>query len=229
MLDGIAAFLGRGPRARHTAGLVGAVTVILVDVTFGNPTKDRLDTVEARAPVAETTREALVRWADAYPEAAGVAPYDVNWEERRSPCAPATGTLTPSAQLLCAIVQAASNRWLATKVDVCLPGSAQAPGRDEAPELLSVSACGVLRCCARTSAPRTSWRDHVWSTGTDANRWSQYVPGGNTAGSPVRHRSRALAYSVANARLRSSASTRAHLLRPATRGRRFRRGSTLAG
>lgn len=70
MLDGIAAFLGRGPRAHHTAGLVGAVTVILADVKFGNPTKDRLDTVEARAPVAKTTRVALVRWADTYPEAA---------------------------------------------------------------------------------------------------------------------------------------------------------------
>jgi hypothetical protein len=43
------------------------------------------------------------------------------------------------------------------------------------------------------------------------------------------HRSRALAYSTANARLRSSASIRAHLLRVASLGRRFRRGSLLAG
>ena len=46
---------------------------------------------------------------------------------------------------------------------------------------------------------------------------------------PFRQRSRALAYSTTNARLRSSASIRAHLHRVATRGRRFRRGSTLAG
>jgi hypothetical protein len=48
-------------------------------------------------------------------------------------------------------------------------------------------------------------------------------------GMPFRHRSRAMAYSRTNARLRSSASIRAHLFRPATCGRRFRRGSTLAG
>jgi hypothetical protein len=38
-----------------------------------------------------------------------------------------------------------------------------------------------------------------------------------------------MAYSMTNARLRSSASIRAHLLRDPTRGRRFRRGFTLAG
>jgi len=35
----------------------------------------------------------------------------------------------------------------------------------------------ALRFWARTSAPRTRQRDQVSSTGTDANRWSQYVPG----------------------------------------------------
>jgi len=47
--------------------------------------------------------------------------------------------------------------------------------------------------CVMLSDPGRD-RDHGSSTGTVANRWSQYVPGGNTAGSPSRHRSRALAY-----------------------------------
>ena len=67
------------------------------------------------------------------------------------------------------------------------------------------------------------------ATDTYANLRSQYVPAGNSTGTPSRHRSRALAYAAANARSRRSASIRAHLLRDATRGRRFRRGSWLLG
>jgi DNA gyrase subunit B len=70
LVDGVAAFLGRGGRSRHAAGMVAAVAVILADVKWGNPTKDRLDSPEARAPVAEATRLALARWAEAHPEAA---------------------------------------------------------------------------------------------------------------------------------------------------------------
>ena len=46
---------------------------------------------------------------------------------------------------------------------------------------------------------------------------------------PFRQRSGALVYTTTNARSHSSASIRAHLLRVATPGRRFRRGSTLDG
>lgn len=70
LIDGVAAFLGRGRRARHTAGMVAAVAVILSDVKWGNPTHDRLDSPEARAPVGEATQVALARWAAAHPEAA---------------------------------------------------------------------------------------------------------------------------------------------------------------
>jgi len=54
---------------------------------------------------------------------------------------PAAGTSTPSAQLLFAIVQAASNRWPATTVDVCLRVSAWAPGRDPFVEFPYVADC----------------------------------------------------------------------------------------
>lgn len=50
-------------------------------------------------------------------------------------------------------------------------------------------------------------------------------PGGNTAGMLSRHAARAVVYASTNARLRSSASIRAHLFWAATRGRRFLRGS----
>ena len=77
----------------------------------------------------------------------------------------------------------------------------------------------------------TPARVHVSTTGTGtyANRRSQYVPGGNTTWTPCRHCWRAAMYSRTKARLRSSASIRAHLLGAATRGRRFRRGSRVTG
>ena len=98
--------------------------------------------------------------------------------------------------------------------------------RDQAPEILIEVSTARSRSPRQ---PRCRWTRHASSTATDANRWSQYVPGGNTAEMPFRQRLRALAYSTVNARLRSSASIRAHLFRDATRARRFRRGSTLAG
>lgn len=70
LLDGVTAFLGRGRRRRHIAGMVAAVTVVLADVKWGTPKRDRLASPEARAPVAEATQLALVRWAEAHPAAA---------------------------------------------------------------------------------------------------------------------------------------------------------------
>lgn len=70
LIDGITAFLGPGRRRKHVLGVVAAVAVVLSDVKWGNPTRDRLDSPEARAPVAEATQQALSRWAEAHPGAA---------------------------------------------------------------------------------------------------------------------------------------------------------------
>lgn len=66
--DGVAAFVG-GRRKPALRGLVAAVSVALTDVRYGNPTKDRLDSPEARAPVAEATRTALEAWAMTHADA----------------------------------------------------------------------------------------------------------------------------------------------------------------
>lgn len=70
---GLAEFLGvrRRPRADHLPhenGLVGAIAVVLADVKYGTPFKDRLDTPEVKAPVADATRQALQQWATAHPD-----------------------------------------------------------------------------------------------------------------------------------------------------------------
>ena len=97
------------------------------------------------------------------------------------------------------------------------------PAPSEAP---SASPRLMNECCSpRTLSPRPR---HVSATCTCANLRNQYVPAGNTTGRPSRQRSRALVYAATNARLRSTASIRAHLLRVATRGRRFRRSSWLS-
>jgi DNA gyrase subunit B len=70
LIDGAVAFLGRGKRAWHMAGMVGAVAVVLSDVKWGTPSRDQLESPQARAPVAEATQLALARWAEAYPDAA---------------------------------------------------------------------------------------------------------------------------------------------------------------
>jgi DNA gyrase/topoisomerase IV subunit B len=69
LVDGISGFFGSDRRA-SVHGLVAAVSVVLADVKYGNPTKDRLDSPEARAPVADATRKALAAWAERYPAAA---------------------------------------------------------------------------------------------------------------------------------------------------------------
>lgn len=70
MLDGVRTFLGGGRRGMNAKGLVAAVSVVLADVIYGNPTKDRLDSPEARQPVSEATQKALAAWALAHPLAA---------------------------------------------------------------------------------------------------------------------------------------------------------------
>lgn len=70
LIDGISTFLGPGQRRTHAAGVVAAVAVVLSDVKWGTPRRDRLDSPEARAPVAEATQRALAGWAEACPEAA---------------------------------------------------------------------------------------------------------------------------------------------------------------
>jgi DNA gyrase/topoisomerase IV subunit B len=60
----------RGKRAAHASGLVAAVAVVLADVHWGNPTKERLVTPSVRAPVADVTVAALKAWGAAHPDAA---------------------------------------------------------------------------------------------------------------------------------------------------------------
>lgn len=73
LLDGICAVARDLTREQVHSGLVAAVAVVLADVTFGNPRKDRLVSVEVRAPVAEATRRALEAWAARHPERAARA------------------------------------------------------------------------------------------------------------------------------------------------------------
>jgi DNA gyrase/topoisomerase IV subunit B len=80
LIDGVVAFLGRGRRVRHTAGMVAAVAVILADLTWGNPMRDRLDSPEARAPVADATQRALARWAEVHPDAAAALRDRKRWK-----------------------------------------------------------------------------------------------------------------------------------------------------
>jgi DNA gyrase subunit B len=73
LLDGVHAFVGGRSTSAGRRGLVGAVAVVLADVRYGIPTKDRLETPEARGPVADATRKALAAWAAwaaMHPEAA---------------------------------------------------------------------------------------------------------------------------------------------------------------
>jgi len=67
LFDGIRRVF-RGKRAAHASGLVAAIAVVLADVHWGNPTKDRLVTPAVRAPVADVTAAALEAWAAAHPD-----------------------------------------------------------------------------------------------------------------------------------------------------------------
>ncbi|MBL8625122.1 MAG: hypothetical protein JNK64_27680 [Myxococcales bacterium] len=59
-----------GKRAAHASGLVAAVAVVLADVHWGTPTRDRLLTPSVRKPVADVTVAALQAWSAAHPAAA---------------------------------------------------------------------------------------------------------------------------------------------------------------
>ncbi|HEY6039732.1 MAG TPA: ATP-binding protein [Kofleriaceae bacterium] len=63
MLDGVRAFLEGSRRDANVRGLVAAVSVVLADVIYGNPTKDRLDSPEAKRPVSDATQKALAGWS----------------------------------------------------------------------------------------------------------------------------------------------------------------------
>jgi DNA gyrase/topoisomerase IV subunit B len=72
LLDAIAS-LWKGDRRRGRGalqhGLVAAVSVVLADVRYGQPTKSELLTEDARPAVAAVAREALAAWAEANAEA----------------------------------------------------------------------------------------------------------------------------------------------------------------
>ncbi|MEZ4398447.1 MAG: ATP-binding protein [Kofleriaceae bacterium] len=67
LFDGILRVFG-GTRVANGAGLVAAVAVVLADVHWGNPTKDRLATPAVRKPVADVTEAALHAWSAAHPD-----------------------------------------------------------------------------------------------------------------------------------------------------------------
>lgn len=70
LLAGVGKFVGVRPRERSRHGLVAAVSVVLTDVLFGNPTRDKLISAEVRGPVTAATQTALAVWERAHPEAA---------------------------------------------------------------------------------------------------------------------------------------------------------------
>jgi DNA gyrase/topoisomerase IV subunit B len=59
LLDGVREFLSCARTRIDKTGLVASVAVILTDVIDGNPTKDRLDSLEACAPVSQATSPRL--------------------------------------------------------------------------------------------------------------------------------------------------------------------------
>jgi DNA gyrase/topoisomerase IV subunit B len=70
LLDGLRSFFPRKGAAARREGLVAAVAVILSDVKWGTPVRDKLVTPEARPAVKQVTLAALRAWATAHPEAA---------------------------------------------------------------------------------------------------------------------------------------------------------------
>jgi DNA gyrase/topoisomerase IV subunit B len=67
--DGMRAHF-RPSREAHSRTLRAAVAVILSDVVYGSPNKDRLDSPEAREPVARAVKLALEEWEARCPELA---------------------------------------------------------------------------------------------------------------------------------------------------------------
>lgn len=68
--DGLRGAFDRAPWAVVSRGLVAIVSVVLEDVIFGSPVRDRLDTPRCRPAVAAATREAIAAWATSAPKAA---------------------------------------------------------------------------------------------------------------------------------------------------------------
>jgi DNA gyrase subunit B len=68
LLDALAV-LRRTRRRDLESGLVAAVAVVLADVRYGNPCKDRVDNEEVRAAVRAVASDALSAWAAAFPDA----------------------------------------------------------------------------------------------------------------------------------------------------------------
>ena len=105
--------------------------------------------------------------------------------------------------------------------------SCHSPGSEQKNlTIVVLSHCLYRNLAVALSTIRTS---HIAATDTEANRCSQYVPGGNAMATPSRQRDRASTYAETNSRLRCNASTLAHLFSVAMRGRKFRRGSRLPG
>lgn len=67
---GVRAFLPDHSDAQRFDGLVAAVAVVLADVRYGNPTKDKLTSAAAKPAVKAATLAALQAWAARNPEAA---------------------------------------------------------------------------------------------------------------------------------------------------------------
>jgi DNA gyrase/topoisomerase IV subunit B len=72
LLDGVRRFFPRKGAAARREGLVAAVAVVLSDVKWGSPIRDKLTTPEVRPAVERATLAALAAWAAVHPEAAAI-------------------------------------------------------------------------------------------------------------------------------------------------------------
>lgn len=86
---------------------------------------------------------------------------------------------------------------------------------------MSVVYRDVISACLRSSSLPVGLRSSRLGHGDLREPPQPGGPAGNITATPVRQASRANRHAMTNPRLRSNASIRAHLLRAATRGRRF--------
>lgn len=70
LFDAIRSSFGQARAGTKRQGLVAALALVLSDVTWGSPIKDRLITPAARPAVKQVTLAALKAWTAAHPEAA---------------------------------------------------------------------------------------------------------------------------------------------------------------
>lgn len=66
LFDGVGAFLGGRRQKADCRWVISMVSVILADVLYGAPTRDRMNSPYARAPVAAATKTALDAWATSH-------------------------------------------------------------------------------------------------------------------------------------------------------------------